>query len=69
MAVVQNLELRAIQNFFGEIELIFKRREKGVSLDLAFDESQEQIRTLRQSLCVNLRSTADKNLSVASQSR
>ena len=38
--VVQNLELRVIENFLGQLELVFEGREKGIAFNDALHEGQ-----------------------------
>ena len=58
---MQNLEFRRVLNFLNLNESVFKRREKHIALDLAFDQREVKIGTARQHLLVNLRAAADEN--------
>jgi hypothetical protein len=39
-AIVQNLEFGAVEDFFGQLELIFERREEGVAFYDALHEGE-----------------------------
>src|SRR5262249_39251189 len=62
MPVVQNGELRSVENLPIEDETIFECRKKCIAHTLPFDEGQKQIRTARQKLFVNLGAAANKDL-------
>ena len=59
---MQNLELRLVTDFFGQLEFIFKRREKCVPFHFAFDDRQVKVGAAGQRLLVNLRAAADEDV-------
>ena len=62
VAIVQNLELRAVEDFFGQLELILEGRKQRVALDDALHEGQVQVRTQRQRLLIKLRAAANEDV-------
>ena len=58
---MQNLEFRRVTNFFNLNEPVFKRREKPVALNFAFDKRKIEVGTARQHLLINLRAAANEN--------
>ena len=65
VAVVENFEFRVILDFGGQIKPVFERGEKGVALDIAFDEGEKEVGALGEGLRIELGSAANENLSVA----
>ena len=60
---MQNLEFRRVADLLNQDKFIFKRRKKRVAvLNLALDERQIEVGTLRQSLLVNLRAARDEDV-------
>jgi hypothetical protein len=64
MPVMQDFEFRRVLNFLNLNEPVFKRREKYIAFDLAFDEREVKVGTTRQYLLVNLSAAADKHISL-----
>src|SRR5260221_7745038 len=62
--IMDDLELRAVDNFLHRLEPVFKRREKGVALHHALDQCEVQIRATWQRLLINLRAAADEDFSL-----
>jgi len=61
---VQDPELRTVQDFRGQLKLVFERREKGVAFDSSLDTGQIQIRAKRQRLGINLAPAADEKVAL-----
>ena len=64
MAVVQDLELRAIVNFHSQLKLVFKGRKKSVAVASPLDISEKKIGAERQGFGINLAPAAYKNVAL-----
>src|SRR5512136_2367763 len=60
--VMQNLELRRVADFFGELEPVFKRRKERVAFILAFDERQIEVGAEGQRLGIDRCAAADEKI-------